>query len=75
MKKHLLVLLWLIAPVLAFAQLKELDKRIAGIKDSVITWRRAIHLHPELSNREYHTAAFVAEHLKKTGPGGTDRHW
>lgn len=67
MKTHQLVLLFVIAPVLAIAQVKELDQRVAGVKDSVIAWRRHLHQHPELSNREYNTAAYVAAHLKRLG--------
>jgi amidohydrolase len=33
----------------------------------VIEWRRYFHEHPELSNREYNTAAKIAEHLKSLG--------
>ena len=33
----------------------------------VITWRRDIHQHPELSNRETRTAALVAAQLRKLG--------
>src|SRR5688572_21119320 len=65
MKTHQLVLLFIIAPLLAIAQVKELDQRVAGVKDSVISWRRQLHQHPELSNREYNTAAYVAARLKK----------
>lgn len=64
MKRCLILLAF--APMLSMAQ-SNLDKSVASIKDSVITWRRAIHQHPELSNREFKTAAFVAEHLKKLG--------
>ncbi|WP_298741377.1 amidohydrolase [uncultured Chitinophaga sp.] len=67
MKTHPLVLFLLMAPVLAIAQVIELDQRIAGVKDSVIAWRRHLHQHPELSNREYRTAAYVAAHLKRLG--------
>ena len=35
--------------------------------DAVIAWRRDIHQHPELSNREERTAALVAEHLRALG--------
>ena len=34
-----------------------------AIKDTVIAWRRDIHQHPELSNREFRTAKLVARHL------------
>jgi len=64
MKKSLILLTF--APMLSMAQ-SNLDKSVASIRDSVITWRRAIHQHPELSNREFKTSAFVADHLKKLG--------
>ncbi|MEO5559234.1 MAG: amidohydrolase, partial [Dokdonella sp.] len=33
----------------------------------ITTWRRDLHQHPELSNREVRTSAFVAAQLKKFG--------
>jgi amidohydrolase len=39
----------------------------ARVEDKVIAWRRDIHEHPELSNREVRTAALVAEHLRALG--------
>lgn len=45
----------------------ELDKNVAEIKPELINWRRYLHQHPELSNREYNTAAYVAAYLKKLG--------
>ncbi len=39
----------------------------AGVEPKVIAWRRDIHAHPELSNRETRTAKLVAEHLKRLG--------
>jgi amidohydrolase len=33
----------------------------------MIAWRRDIHEHPELGNREFRTSGLVAEHLKKLG--------
>ena len=44
-----------------------LDEAFAAIEPKVIAWRRDIHQHPELSNREFRTAAMVAEHLKGLG--------
>jgi amidohydrolase len=37
------------------------------IEKKVIEWRRDIHQNPELGNREFRTAALVAEHLKSLG--------
>ncbi|MFJ2770745.1 M20 family metallopeptidase [Streptomyces sp. NPDC087300] len=45
-------------PVLA-----ALDRRAAEVTDQVIAWRRHLHRHPELSNREVATAKLVADHL------------
>ena len=45
----------------------ELDAAIAAVEPKVIEWRRDIHQHPELSNREFRTAALVAEHLRGLG--------
>lgn len=41
------------------------DALAAGIEDQVVTWRRDIHQHPELSNREFRTAKLVADHLRQ----------
>lgn len=38
-----------------------------GVEDDVIAWRRDIHQHPELGNREFRTAKLVAEHLESLG--------
>ncbi len=43
------------------------ESEYAGIEDQVITWRRDIHQHPELSNREFRTAEKIADHLKSLG--------
>ncbi|MTI32728.1 amidohydrolase [Xanthovirga aplysinae] len=37
------------------------------IEKKVIKWRRDLHQHPELSNREFRTAEKVASHLKALG--------
>ena len=48
-------------------QQSALDKNIVAIESNLIEWRRHIHQHPELSNREYNTAAYVAVYLKTLG--------
>ncbi|GHA90795.1 M20 family metallopeptidase [Streptomyces termitum] len=45
----------------------ELDRRAREVADQVIAWRRHLHRHPELSNREEGTARLVAEHLRGLG--------
>ncbi len=44
-----------------------IDAEAARLEEKVIAWRRDIHAHPELGNREFRTAALVAEHLKSLG--------
>jgi amidohydrolase len=65
----LLGLFWAFTPDNAQAQnLKTLiDTRAAELEDKVIEWRRHIHENPELSNREYETAKYIAAHLKELG--------
>ncbi|MFT4092371.1 MAG: amidohydrolase [Niabella sp.] len=38
-----------------------------AIQPELAEWRRHIHQHPELSNREFKTQQYVLEHLKKLG--------
>lgn len=45
----------------------ELQQLIDSVEEKVIEWRRDIHQHPELGNREFRTAALVAEHLESLG--------
>lgn len=42
----------------------ELDSHAGEIAAQVVRWRRHLHQHPELSNREAQTAALIAEHLR-----------
>jgi amidohydrolase len=55
----------------AGAQSKPLDAQISSgieaVMPKVIEWRRDIHQHPELGNREVRTAGIVAVHLKALG--------
>lgn len=45
----------------------ELDSLADQLEPKVIAWRHDIHEHPELGNREFRTAALVADHLKALG--------
>ncbi len=45
----------------------ELKSLVKAVNPKVIDWRRDIHQHPELGNREFRTAKLVAEHLHKLG--------
>lgn len=44
-----------------------IQQKANTILPKVIEWRRYLHEHPELSNREYKTAEYVAAHLKALG--------
>ncbi|HEX3024481.1 MAG TPA: amidohydrolase [Chitinophagaceae bacterium] len=79
MRKKLLYLIILL-PFIASAQnnyTSTINQQAKAINDSVIAWRRHLHQFPELSNREYKTAAYIAAHLQglgleiKTGIGKT----
>lgn len=56
---------------------KKVDAQAQKIAPDVIAWRRHIHQHPELGNREFKTAEYIAAHLRalgldvKTGVGHT----
>ena len=52
----------------AFAQTRpDVDAAARKVQADVIAWRRDLHQHPELSNREARTAAKVAEQLRRLG--------
>ncbi|MGZ8259579.1 MAG: amidohydrolase [Caldimonas sp.] len=44
-----------------------IDAGVAAIQPQLIAWRREVHAHPELGNREVRTAAIVATHLRALG--------
>ena len=46
---------------------QDIDRLAKEIEAKVIEWRRDIHQHPELGNREVRTGKLVAEHLQKLG--------
>lgn len=37
------------------------------LEGQVVAWRRHLHANPELGNREFETASFIAEHLRALG--------
>lgn len=47
--------------------LREVETRLTAVMPKVVAWRRDIHQHPELGNREVRTAKLVAEHLRSLG--------
>ncbi|MBL8299857.1 MAG: amidohydrolase [Rhodanobacteraceae bacterium] len=59
----------LLAALAASSPATALDTRqaAAAVGDQVIRWRRDIHQHPELGNRETRTAKLVADQLKRLG--------
>src|SRR4051794_7599499 len=44
-----------------------LDRAAAAVAPQVVAWRRDLHAHPELSNREVRTSKFVADQLRSLG--------
>jgi amidohydrolase len=56
-----------VLPAAAAVDRGRVDELSASIEPKVIAWRRDIHEHPELSNRETRTAKLVAEQLKRLG--------
>jgi amidohydrolase len=53
----------------SFAQTNDekINKFSNDIEAEVIAWRRHLHKNPELSNREFNTAKYIAKHLRKLG--------
>lgn len=54
-------------PSFAVDMSREIEAATARVMPQVVEWRRYIHQHPELGNREAETAKFVAAHLRKLG--------
>jgi amidohydrolase len=51
----------------SLAGASDLEAQAARVSPKVVAWRRDIHQHPELGNREFRTSALVAEHLRSLG--------
>jgi amidohydrolase len=45
----------------------EIDKLAAAVEPEMLAWRRHLHQHPELSNREVETSKYIAERLRSFG--------
>ncbi|MGB9004164.1 MAG: amidohydrolase [Candidatus Aminicenantales bacterium] len=64
-------------PSAAESQAKKIDLIVKELTPSLISIRRDLHAHPELSGQEHRTSALVAEYFKslglevRTGIGGT----
>jgi len=56
-----------VLPATAAIDRAKVDALSASVEPKVIAWRRDIHEHPELSNRETRTAKLVADQLKHLG--------
>ncbi len=69
--KHLITFVLLFVALTSFAQSEKIRQIVKSKADAeeqkVIAWRRDIHEHPELSNREFHTSALIAKHLQSLG--------
>jgi amidohydrolase len=66
MKKNILFLM----TCLSFSTLQAqgpFDTDIQSVEEKVIQWRRHLHQNPELSNREFETAKYIAQHLQSLG--------
>src|SRR5262245_2544027 len=55
------------APAAPSSLAAQIDAAAAAVEAQVIAWRRDLHQHPELGNREFRTAGIVAEHLRSLG--------
>lgn len=71
MKSTLVIILTLVFAA-SFGQMAprlqaKIDLQVAQMESKIISWREHLHQYPELSNREFKTAAYIAEHLKKLG--------
>jgi len=63
----LMVLACFAGPLRAGDLRSEIDTATARIMPQVVEWRRFIHEHPELSNREFNTSKLIAGELRKLG--------
>ena len=71
MKKNILFAVSLLAAAAAQSQQRitpaAIDAAASKIEPQCIAWRRDLHEHPELGNRETRTAKIIAAHLRSLG--------
>lgn len=68
--KKILLAISAIVSLQSFAQQNMssiIEQKAAAIQSKLVEWRRYIHEHPELGNREFNTEKFIADHLKALG--------
>ncbi len=61
------LVLILIMQNLFSVQAADISPAVQAINPRVVEWRRDIHAHPELGNREFRTSKLVAQHLEGLG--------
>ena len=64
MQRAILVLCVLSCAAFSASAEPDVDAAVSGVMPKVVAWRRDIHAHPELGNRETRTAKLVADHLR-----------
>ncbi|MEP7042756.1 MAG: amidohydrolase [Dokdonella sp.] len=67
MRKNLLPVALLLALPHGAVAAETVQQLTQPLLPEITAWRRDLHAHPELSNREVRTSAFVAQTLKKLG--------
>jgi len=66
-KRCLLLMLCAVFSQAAFASNERIDTLANNVEVDVIKWRHHFHQNPELSNREFKTAEYIANYLNKLG--------
>ncbi len=66
-EQKLWILYFLFLPFFLAAQAEFVDEMAVEVNDQVVAWRRHCHQYPELSNREFKTAKYIAEQLRSMG--------
>ncbi len=69
--KKIVFLILLVSSLVAGAQndkqRQTIKAKVSEVEKKVIAWRRDIHEHPELGNREFRTAEIISKHLQSLG--------